>query len=107
MAKSLKYVEKFTEVESEEVSTNNEAHKTKKRTRKQRDWLFQQKYPTAQEAEDAVNGEECWSKVVRHPSSEGVKVIYRCNKAKKDQPCSKGLFILYHSDSQQVKYKIN
>ena len=71
---------------------------------KTKNWTFYRKYPTAEEAEEAVKSDEMWSKMTTYSTSKGERVTYRCNKARKDCPCPKGLYLLYHCDSQQVSY---
>lgn len=75
----------------------------KKRRRVTRKWREVQTYPSALEAEKAVEQMKIWKRTSSKSTTTGKRVEYRCAEGKyRVSECPAGIYLLYHSSNTSV-----
>lgn len=67
------------------------------------EWILCNKHNNANEATAFIKSEKIWSYFYTNKTTDGDKVIYRCNKVKaRETQCKAQLYLLYHAEEEDV-----
>ena len=76
--------------------------------KKKHTWKFNSTFKTKEEADNWITEEDMFSPANSYETNKGRRVIFRCNMVPaRGVQCDCALYLLYHSESQQVSSYIS
>lgn len=95
----MSQVEVYKSDEDEDQEVGNVVNKDPRKTF-ERLWVKERKFISKHEADEVINGEDCWGYGASSESLEGKKIYYRCNKVKaRGVQCEAKIYLLHDSSS--------